>query len=142
MLGQMLDTSGDEADPVVRFTRDQTVGLATSRYTDYLGLRRPLSLPYGEASHATSDPRMYARVIDIRIALTLALDDLDLPPLLHAPLLPFAMAEVLTSIRPDTQVAWEEMLAVIPARVTPEAVSRWLEELAFDGVLTPRPLAR
>jgi hypothetical protein len=34
-----------------------------------------------------------------------------------------------------------EMLAVIPARVTPDAVSRWLEELAFDGLLTARAFA-
>lgn len=137
LLGRMLDPTGDD-DPYLRYTRDQTVALSPDRLTDYLGVRRPLDLPYGEASHGTSDPAMYARVIDIRVALVLALDELGLPPALQAPLLPIAMTEVLASIRPDTQVAWEEMLVAIPERVTTDAVAGWVEELAFDGVLTPR----
>jgi len=137
MLGRMVDVSTDENDAFVRFERDQTIGLNGSRMADYLGLRRPLPVPYGEASHGTSDPAMYARLIDIRLALSLALDELGLPPVLHARLLPLAMADVLASVRPDTQVAWEELLGAIPERVTAVAVTGWVEDLAFAGELRP-----
>ncbi len=47
------------------------------------------------------------------------------------------MAEVLASIRPDTQVSWEEIPREIPVRITADAVRGWVEDLAFEGELSP-----
>ena len=138
LLGRFLE-GGDRAAPAqLSWAIDQVIGMPVARRGDYLGLGHPPVVPYGEAGDDLADPLFYSRLLDLRVILAVLLEEQQLPAALHARLLPEAMGTVLAAVRPLTVGVPEDFLRAIQTQLTPDTVSDWVLDLAFDDEIEPR----
>ena len=136
LLGRMAEGALDST--ASSWEDDQAVGMTFWRGNSYLGLTHPPMIPYGEASDLMIDPLLFARLLDVRVALALAIASNELPPTLHARLLPRAMGAVLSHIRPQPGRVWAALATAIPLLITKDSVWEWVVDMAFEDQLTPR----
>ena len=138
LLARSVD-GGDAADPArVRWAIDQVAGMPLGRAGDYLGLGHPPDVPQGEVGDNLRDPRLYTRLLDIRVRLAVELEKLGLPSALGARLLTYAMAEVLSSAQPLVVDRWRGILDALDREITDRAVRSWILDMAFaDELLLP-----
>jgi VWFA-related protein len=137
LLVLALDDYDSAAPAAARWLIDQAVGMPMTRRGDYLGLMTPPPTPYGEAGDEFADPFIYTRLFDIRVRLSVLMEDQGLPAALHARLLMGAMARVLTTMAPATYRPWTNILNAIEAEINEGALSQAVVDLAFTDELTP-----
>ena len=136
-LGRLADNTPLDNNAELRWKLDQMIGMPAGRRGEYLGLREPPMVPYGEAGHSVADPALYSRLFDVRVALAVQLEDQGLPPTLQARLLPEAMGAALGATRSTGAAMWRDLLAGTVAAVGAESVRNWVVDLAFDDELNP-----
>ncbi len=138
LLARSVD-GGDAGDPArVRWALDQVAGMPMGRSGDYLGLGHPPAVPQGEVGDDLRDPRLYTRLLDIRIRLAIELERQGLPAALGARLLTYAMAQVLSNARPLIVDRWRSILAALDKEITDRTVKGWILDMAFaDELILP-----
>lgn len=138
LLARSAD-GGDAGSPArERWAIDQVVGMPVGRAGDYLGLGHPAEIPQGEVGDNLRDPRIYTRLLDIRVRLAVELERQGLPSALGARLLTYAMAQVLSNARPIVVDRWRSILDTLDKEITEQAVRMWVLDMAFaDELILP-----
>jgi hypothetical protein len=138
LLARSADGGDASAPARARWAIDQVAGMPIGRAGDYLGLGHPPDIPQGEVGDNLRDPRIYTRLLDIRIRLAVVLEEQGLPSALDARLLTYAMAEVLSHAPPVVVDRWRGILDALDRGISEQTVRRWILDMAFaDELLLP-----
>jgi hypothetical protein len=138
LLARAADGGDASTSARARWAIDQVAGMPVGRAGDYLGLGHPPDVPQGEVGDNLRDPRIYTRLLDIRIRLAVELERQGLPSALDARLLTYAMAEVLSHAPPVVVDRWRGILDALDRGISEQSVRMWILDMAFaDELLLP-----
>jgi hypothetical protein len=135
LLAHAFDAGELDATSRDRWAQDQVAGMPIGRRGDYVGLGPPPAVPQGEVGDKLRDPRLYNRLLDVRIRLAIEVERMGLPGALAGRLLPHAMARVLSHSPQLLVNRWRGIMDALETELTGEVLRAWILDLAFDDEL-------